>query len=325
MAKKSKKGKTVKASKKPSHKFKIHKIDILQLSALAFILISTSALALGSPGRVVPEKPIQKQAKIYPDLPVLGAADNFPILSARGALAIDLDSGVTLFERQADIPYLPASTTKIITALVAMDHYQMNQVIEIGNGFIEGHKMGLVAGEQITVRSLLDGLLIYSANDAAEAFAREFPGGREEFILAMNKKAEEFHLTNTFFTNPAGLDGNKQVTTARDLIRIAQEAMKIPLFAEIVGTEEKVVTSVDEKIIHRLENINELVGEIDGVLGVKTGWTENARENLVTYINRDGRTVMIAILGSQDRFGETRELINWVFTNYSWEKVGPKN
>jgi D-alanyl-D-alanine carboxypeptidase len=78
---------------------------------------------------------------------------------------------------------------------------------------------------------------------------------------------------------------------------------------------------VGGKIRHKLVNINELLGEVEGVLGVKTGWTENARENLVTYIERDGHSVMITLLGSQDRFGETKELINWIFENYSWEEV----
>jgi len=82
-----------------------------------------------------------------------------------------------------------------------------------------------------------------------------------------------------------------------------------------------VVRSENGKIVHRLTNINELLGVVEGVLGVKTGWTENARENLVTYIERDNRKIMIALLGSQDRFGETKELIDWIFSNYSWSEV----
>jgi D-alanyl-D-alanine carboxypeptidase (penicillin-binding protein 5/6) len=99
--------------------------------------------------------------------------------------------------------------------------------------------------------------------------------------------------------------------------------MKNSEFAEIVGTKKINVSSVDGKIIHRLANVNELLGKIPGVLGVKTGWTENARENLVTYIERDNHKIMIAVLGSQDRFGETTELIDWIFSNYSWQEVSP--
>ena len=97
--------------------------------------------------------------------------------------------------------------------------------------------------------------------------------------------------------------------------------MKNPLFSQIVGTKEKVVESYDGKIKHKLVNINELVGKVEGVLGVKTGWTQDARENLVTYIERDGSRVMIVLLASQDRFGETRELIDWIFENYEWREV----
>ena len=102
---------------------------------------------------------------------------------------------------------------------------------------------------------------------------------------------------------------------------MSEQAMNNPYFAKIVATESYLAESVGGEIRHKLVNINELIGEVDGVLGVKTGWTENARENLVTYIERDGHSVMIALLGSQDRFGETKELINWIFENYSWEEV----
>jgi len=97
--------------------------------------------------------------------------------------------------------------------------------------------------------------------------------------------------------------------------------MKNPEFANIVGTKEITVKSIDGKIVHKLANVNQLLGKVPGVLGVKTGWTESARENLVTYIERDNHKIMIAVLGSQDRFGETKELINWIFANYSWQEV----
>jgi D-alanyl-D-alanine carboxypeptidase (penicillin-binding protein 5/6) len=86
-----------------------------------------------------------------------------------------------------------------------------------------------------------------------------------------------------------------------------------------VAQEKYTVRSVDGKYVHKLENINELVGKVEGVLGVKTGWTENANENLVTYVERDGKKIMIALLGSEDRFGETERLIDWIYENYSWE------
>ena len=208
-----------------------------------------------------------------------------------------------------------------MTALVSLDTYSSDQVLKVGKINIVGQKMGLVWGEEIKFIDLLKGLLIYSSNDAAEVLANNHPGGRELFIALMNKKAKDLGLNNTHFSNPSGLDEFNHYSTARDLITISKVAMKDPVFSKIVGTKEELVKSVNGKMSHKLVNINKLLGSVDGVLGVKTGWTENARENLVTYIDRNGKKVMIVVLGSSDRFGETKELIDWIYSNYSWEKV----
>jgi len=288
---------------------------------LAFVFISSSALALSKAPLELFNKPSAPGEKVFSPVPVLSGTNSFPIISAQAALAVDVESSVTLYEKEPDKLLLPASTTKIVTALVAMAAYPDNAILEVKNIKVEGQKMGLVNGEKMKVEDLLYGLLVYSANDAAEVLAQNYPGGRESFVEAMNAKAKELHLENTSFLNPTGLDGNGHVTTARDLIRVATLAMKNPEFARIVGTKQTVVKSENGKIVHKLTNINELLGVVEGVLGVKTGWTENARENLVTYIERDNRKIMIALLGSQDRFGETKELIDWIFSNYSWKEV----
>jgi len=300
------------------------KNNFLFFLMLSFVFIASYALALSPSGATVCQKirsAISK--KEYPPNPVISKDVTFPIFSAQGVLVVDLTSGVTLFEKDADKTLLPASTTKIVTALVAINNYNKDDVIEIGDMVVEGQKMGLRKGEKITVSDLLYGLLVYSANDAAEALAQNYLGGRDNFILAMNDFAKSLHLENTNFTNPSGLDGygNHIVSTARDLIRVSTYAMKNSEFAKIVATKEITVKSIDGKIAHRLMNVNELLGKVPGVLGVKTGWTESARENLVTYIERDGHKIMIAVLGSQDRFGETKELITWIFANYSWQDV----
>jgi D-alanyl-D-alanine carboxypeptidase len=263
----------------------------------------------------------KKDDGLFADLPEIKDKSSFPIVSAQAALVVDLDSGVSLYEKDADKKLLPASTTKIVTALVAMEYYPLDKVITVGNIKVDGQKMNLLSGEKISVNDLLYGLLVYSANDAAEVLAQNYLGGRNGFIYAMNQKAKELYLDNSYFSNPAGLDGNGHYSTARDLVRVSWVAMKNPLFSKIVGTKEKTVTSQDGKIVHKLTNINKLLNEEEGILGVKTGWTEEARENLVTYVDRNNRKIMIAILGSQDRFGETKELIDWVFDNYEWKKV----
>ncbi len=298
------------------------KNNFLYLLLLCFVFISTTAIAL-SPNfkneivKVLGEKSIKE----YSDLPVLNDHASYPILSAQSVMAVDLVSGVTLYEKDPNKTLLPASTTKIVTALVALDTYELDQVLKVGNINVIGQKMGLVWGEQITFRDLLYGLLVYSGNDAAEVLAQNHPGGRDLFIGLMNKKAKDLGLTNTHFSNPTGLDNGSQYSTTRDLVVVSKHAMKNPLFAEIVATKEITVKSIDGRFVHRLTNINKLLDEVPGVYGVKTGWTENARENLVSYIERDNRRIMVVVLGSSDRFGETKELINWIFENYKWEKI----
>ncbi len=295
---------------------------LLFVSCVAFILIVVclfafpKAVALVEPVVLVPSRSIKTRV-----LPVISTNTSFPLLSAQSALAIDEETGVSLYEKNSKDPFLPASTTKIITALTAMDFYPQDLILEVGKLRVEGQKMGLLEGEEIRVIDLLYGLLVFSANDAAEVLAANFPGGRDLFITSMNLKAQKLGLKDSYFTNPTGLDGNSQVTTAQDLAQASQIAMKNSVFSKIVGTKAITVKSVDGKFSHKLTNINRLIGEVEGVLGVKTGWTEDARENLVTYIEKDGRKIMIVVLGSQDRFGETRKLIDWIYLNYEWKEV----
>lgn len=238
---------------------------------------------------------------------------------------MDLNSAVVLYEKNANSKLLPASTTKIMTALVALDHFKQDEVIKIGvvKNASDSQIMGLFEGEEITFRGLLDGLLIYSANDAAEAMAHAYPGGRESFIDAMNQKAKDLGLVNTRFANPSGLDEEGHFSTARDMVRLSAFGISDPIFSDVVSTKEKIVKSVDGNFSHHLKNINKLLGSLDGVVGIKTGWTENARENLITAVKRGDRTILIGILGSQDRFGETKEIVDWVFNSYVWTNLSP--
>ena len=301
-----------------------NKNKLMFLSILAFVLIATSAISInGGFQEIVRYNLPTKISKAYSDLPVLKDGVGYPVVSAQSVMAIDLDSGVTLYEKDPNKALLPASTTKIITALVALDTYDINSILKVGKVVVEGQKMGLVQGEEIRFIDLLNGLLIYSANDAAEVLAQNHPAGRSVFIGLMNKKVKDLGLTNSHFTNPVGLDDGAQYSTTRDLAIVAKYAMKNPVFAEIVGTKEKTVKSIDGRFSHRLVNINKLLDEVPGVLGVKTGWTENARENLVTYVDRNNKKIIVVVLGSSDRFGETKELIEWIYKNYSWEEVEP--
>ncbi len=298
-------------------------MKLFYLSAASLILISSTALVMGVNVKKQREsnQPIFRSTIDNSLLPILKTANYFPVLSAQGVIAVDLTSGVFLYEKNSDAKLLPASTTKIMTALVAMDSYSLDQVIKIGKIKVDGQKLGLYENEEMTVENLLYGLLVYSANDAAEVLAANFDGGRTGFVNAMNLKATELSMNNTHFNNPAGLDEVNHYSTAKDMTRLAQIAMKNSTFSQIVGTKDKTITDITGKSVYKFTNINKLLGTVDGVMGIKTGWTEGARENLVTYIKRGDKEVLIALLGSQDRFGETKELIDWIFTNFQWKTI----
>jgi serine-type D-Ala-D-Ala carboxypeptidase (penicillin-binding protein 5/6) len=135
----------------------------------------------------------------------------------------------------------------------------------------------------------------------------------------MNQKAQEMGLHHTHFTNPIGLDNPDHFSSAADLARIALVAIKNPEIAQIVTMEKVTVVDVTGKIKHSVSNINTLVGKIPGVKGIKTGWTQDAGECLVSLVERDNHQIIISLLGSQNRFKETQEIIEWVFANFAWE------
>jgi len=244
-----------------------------------------------------------------------------PVLSSYSAVVYDPLSKSLLFEKNSRDKVLIASTTKIATALVALANYKLSDILTVKNINVSGQKMGLAWGEKISVENLLYGLLVYSANDAAEVLANDFPEGRVRFIEKMNRLKDDLGLKDTHFSNPTGLDETGHYSTAYDLALLGQVAMENPTFAKIVSTKQITVESEDGKIKHKLVNLNQLLETVPGIMGIKTGWTERAGENLVTEIERDGSRLIIVVMDSQDRFGDTRKLIDWVYNSFEWRKV----
>lgn len=256
------------------------------------------------------------QEYVYPPV-----SHGFPVpgFSARSVLIKDLTTDTLLFQKDANVPLPIASTTKIMTALVATEYFRPNSVLTAtSSASIGGAEIGLSYGERLNFRSLLYGMLLNSGNDAAYAIAENYPGGVKEFIKAMNEKALSLNLSNTHFDNPAGFDSKNHFSSAMDLSEITEEALKNPELARIFATKETQVLSVDKKQKHSLVNLNKLLSPVTGVLGVKTGYTTAAKENFVGLIERGGSRVLTVVLGSDDRFGETERLIEWTYQNYSW-------
>ncbi len=241
-----------------------------------------------------------------------------PEITAEAAVVADLKSGVILWEKNADKKLRPASTTKLMTALVALGYYQPNNLLTVKrlvNGWDEA-EMGLKIGDKLTVKNLIYGLLIPSGNDAAYTLADNYPEGIEQFIYSMNKRAEELHMKNTHFDNPSGIDSNNLYTTARDLSFLTKEILKNDLIAQTVKTNWAKVTNANNTKKYYLQNVNELLTSYPGVLGIKTGYTVEAGECLVAAVKQGDKTIISVILKSQNRFKETRELWDWVFNNF---------
>lgn len=243
-----------------------------------------------------------------------------PDLSAAGAILVDLDTGQVLYEKNADTPFYPASTTKIMTALLALERGKLDDVITCGESVrnVDGSRIYLEVGEQETLRDLLYAMMLSSANDAAVAIAEHYGGTVERFVALMNAKAAELGATNTHFVTPNGLHNPAHVTTARDLAVIARAAMQNPVFAQIVSTREHDMPWPVKNSTRQLYNINDLLYSFDGAIGVKTGYTTQAHHTLVGAAARNGMRLLSVTLRSDlsHRFADARALLTWGFEHF---------
>lgn len=232
-------------------------------------------------------------------------------ISAQSAVLYDPLTETLLFEKNASQRLGMASTTKIMTALIAIEQYDLSDVITIRKEWcdVEGSSIYLIPGEQITVEALLYGLLLESGNDAAMALAGYDPGGCSEFICRMNKKAVEFGLLNTHYENPSGLDGREHYTTAVDLAKLAAAAMKDPVFAKIAGTRSISIAG------RKMQNHNHLLNEV-GFCGVKTGYTKNCGRCLVSAKEQNGRMLICVTLNDRDDWNDHEKLYCLGFSQY---------
>ncbi|MFH1561109.1 MAG: hypothetical protein ABID04_00830 [Patescibacteria group bacterium] len=238
---------------------------------------------------------------------------------AQSVLVLDVDSGTIVFEREAHLRLAPASITKMVTAIAALEIYPLGEVVEIINSYPVGRNMGLLAGEKITVENLIYGLLVHSANDAAFVLAGQTEGRIEEFVARMNQMAWDLGLRDTRFINFDGEEDFGHYSTAYDLAQLARWALGNPIFTKAVGTEKMLVTNIDGSIIHQLESTNLLLGVAPEIAGVKTGWTPEAQECFVALINLDGHRLLSVVLASPDRFGDTQKIIDWLKESLSWQ------
>ena len=241
-------------------------------------------------------------------LPVYGVGDN-----ASCAVLMDAESGRVLYEHNIHQPRLIASITKLMTALVAAEQAEdLDQVVAIRGEWLgsEGSSIYLKAGEEITLRGLLYGLLLQSGNDAAMVIACHIAGSEAEFVALMNEKAAELGMKDSSFANPSGLDHEDHYSTPYDMALLARACLKNETVAEICATGSITIGT------RTFVNHNKLLRRYEGCVGMKTGFTEKAGRTLVSAATRDGQTLICVTLNDGDDWNDHRKLLDYGFQTY---------
>ncbi len=250
-----------------------------------------------------------------------------PSINSKRFVIYDRISKTIIWGKDEKIRSAMASTTKIMTATIVIENANLNDEVTISSkaGGTGGSRLGLKSGDKITVNDLLYGLMLRSGNDAAVALAEHVGGSVEKFAEIMNKKAEELKLTNTHFVTPHGLDNSEHYTTAYELAKLTDYALQNEKFANIVGT--KTTTIYINNQARQITNTNELLGVLNGVVGVKTGFTNNAGRCLVTETKRNDMDIITVVLGADTKEFRTKDsikLIEYTFSNYEMVNVQEK-
>lgn len=242
-----------------------------------------------------------------------------PPVSALGAVVIDGDSGAVLWGRAEHTPAQPASTTKIVTALLAIELGDLDALVPAvsdDRSFDIPTRMGLVRGDLFTLRDLLYGLLLPSGNDAAAVIAQYIAGDIPRFATLMNERVCRLGLSESVFINPSGLGrGEYNFTSPYDLAQVARYALTLPEFTRIVGTRSYVARGSRTLTLY---NLNDLLGAYAGADGVKIGWTPSAGNTIVGSATRNGHRVVVTLMHTANRAGESAALLAWAFATFSW-------
>ena len=240
-----------------------------------------------------------------------------PVIKARAAIVLDLDSGKTLFALDAHGRYPPASLTKVMTALVALDTLRLDQVLTVPASINQlpwdSTRMGLRAGERLTVRELMYGLFLNSGNDAAITLS-EAAMPRAAFVARMNARAAALAMGDSHFVNPIGLDDAGLYASAADLAKAAIELRL--LFPEVAAMAAVPAMTLPAGATHhafKLYNLNDLIRKYPGATGLKTGWTGRAGGCLIATATRDGRHLLAVVMGAPRIFDEAATLLDYGF------------
>ena len=247
------------------------------------------------------------------------AAPSAPPISAEAAVLIDAKTGQILFGKDEHKVMYPASTTKMMTCLVALEKGDLNSMVVVSPSAArpryDESLLELKAGDQLPLRQMLTGMMLVSGNDAAEAVAEHIGGSLAGFVDMMNQKAKMMGLENTHFSNPHGLpDPSNHYSTALDLATIAYYGLKNPEFAKIVSTRTYEFTFNNRPGLQQIKNTNRLLRTFPGCIGVKTGSTQASGDCLVAAAERGGSKLIVVVLNDDERWDDAANLLEYGFT-----------
>ncbi|HET7559882.1 MAG TPA: D-alanyl-D-alanine carboxypeptidase family protein [Limnochordia bacterium] len=290
------------------------------LSALMGLLAAVWIAASGHTGEAE-RLSVMVPVTADPHIGYMPGYETGPQISAQAAIVFDNTTGTVLYAKNAQTARPMASTTKIMTALLAMERGKLDDVVRVSPyaASTRGSSAHLYAGQEIKLIDLLHGLLLRSGNDAAVAIGEHLAGTEDNFVKLMNQRAAELGIVHTRFQNPHGLDKGGHFSTAYDLALMARVALLYPTFAQIVGTKSYAAPS--GTVWH---NTNRLLWSFDGAEGVKTGTTSLAGNCLVAAASRDGMQLITVVLGSANRWADSRALLEYGFGQYHLVRLAEK-
>ena len=293
---------------------KIKKIIIL---VLLLVMVNNFFVYADDENELLNEPIIEENDK--KEIEAAASSNTKPTINSRRYAIYDRLSERCIYGKDENKQAAMASTTKIMTAIIVVENCKLEDIVTItakaaGTG---GSTLGINKDDKITVNDLLYGLMLRSGNDAAVALAIHTAGSVEEFANMMNQKAKQLNLKNTHFVTPHGLDNEEHYTTAYELAKITDYALKNKTIAKIVAT--KSTTIYINEMPRQINNTNELLGNVEGVYGVKTGFTNNAGRCLVTSVKRGDMDLIVVVLGAdtrKDRAKDSMKLIEYAFKKY---------
>ncbi|MCM1544908.1 MAG: D-alanyl-D-alanine carboxypeptidase [Ruminococcus sp.] len=251
------------------------------------------------------------------------SAVNMPEVSAKSAILINGETGEVVFEKDADARRSMASTTKIMTAVLAAESGRMYDTVNVTAEMTgaEGTSIGLKSGYKLSLYDLVYGMMLESGNDAANAVAIFLAGDVQSFAKLMNSKAKQIGMTETNFVTPSGLDDDNHYTTARDMATLGAYAMKNPLLRQICSTKSKRIDFIEPDLRVTFSNHNRLLRSYDGAIGIKTGFTKKSGRCLVSAAERNGVTFIAVTLSAGDDWNDHKKMFDEAFSTVQVEDI----